>query len=181
MQLQIPCRPYVRQVLTHYAVLGPDNPTPIRLRRNDRIGRFFQYALLCYPIGTIDFSSDDPADIDLPDRNERNEFISFEIAIRPAENLLTEATIEMLSDVLEDLFEWVMLSFVKGSMSRYPSERGAVGLFMKTYAIDNEDYRKIEERLVKLCQRQREKTAKREKEHEKRDKRNKTKVSQIAG
>ena len=178
MQLQIPCRPYVRQVLTHYAVLGPDQPAPIRLRRNDRIGRFFQYALLCYPIEPLDLSTDEPTD-EVPDRAERNEFILFEIAIRPAENLLTEATIEMLSDVLEDLFEWVMLSFVRGSMSRYPSERGAVGLFMKTYAIDNEDYRKIEERLVKLCQRQRERSTKRATEHEKTLKRIKPKVSQL--
>ncbi|MDR6195191.1 hypothetical protein [Siphonobacter sp. SORGH_AS_0500] len=126
MLISVPVRPHIKQYFQSEAAAGSE---PIEVRRNSRIGQIFTAIFAVYPLHDVDMESLEPNE--LLDARKLHLFLTFDVNPQ----LITDARLSQLGQVLEVLFETSAIAFCKGRMDVFNSANGAAERFCQVHKI----------------------------------------------
>ncbi|RAJ94222.1 hypothetical protein LX87_04107 [Larkinella arboricola] len=131
MTFAVPVKPYIKEFFQNSDVFGPE---PINVRRNSRLGEIIAAIFSSYPLQDVDLEELAPTEILNPD------YLNFTLSFPIEHRLLTDAKLTQLGKVLEVIFEFYAIAFVKGRMDVFPSLNGAAERFTHKHQISVETY-----------------------------------------
>jgi hypothetical protein len=131
MTFAVPVKPYIKEFFQNSDVFGPE---PINVRRNSRLGEVIAAVFSHYPLQEVDLEELAPTEILKPDQLHLT--LSFPIETR----LLTDSRLLQLGKVLEVIFEFYAIAYVKGRMDVFPSLNGAAERFTQKHQISVDTY-----------------------------------------
>ncbi|WP_138993946.1 hypothetical protein [Larkinella sp. C7] len=131
MTFAVPVKPYIKEFFQNSDVFGPE---PIMVRRNSRLGEIMAAVFSHYPLQDIDLEELAPTDVLDPAKLH----FALSFPIQPC--LLTDSRLNQLGKVLEVIFEFYAIAFVKGRMDVFPSLNGAAERFTEKHQINVESY-----------------------------------------